>query len=60
MKLLISSECLGGLYGNNCNGTCNSNCVNPGQCDRVSGECNGGCQPGWRNPKCDASKNHVD
>lgn len=48
------TECLLGLFGANCEGLCSSNCNTSGLCDRVSGQCEGGCQAGWFQPKCDA------
>lgn len=59
-KFRISSECPDGFYGYTCYEMCNLNCGDPGQCNTLSGECKGGCQPGWRNLKCDASKGHRD
>ena len=50
------TECDVGLYGANCEGVCSPNCIKPGICDKVTGYCDGGCQDGWTQIKCDAGK----
>ena len=30
-----------------------------GRCDSMTGECEGGCQAGWKQSKCDASKDNC-
>ena len=52
----ILTECSPGLYGENCQGFCSPNCRKTGVCDRVTGHCEGGCQPGWKGKICDTSK----
>ncbi|XP_062585191.1 multiple epidermal growth factor-like domains protein 11 [Saccostrea cucullata] len=47
--------CSVGTFGNNCEQNCNKNCGVPYQCDRTTGECEGGCQPGWEGPQCEQS-----
>uniref|UniRef100_A0A8W8NSY8 EGF-like domain-containing protein n=1 Tax=Magallana gigas TaxID=29159 RepID=A0A8W8NSY8_MAGGI len=41
-------ECPDGWYGSNCQEQCNVNCGVPYRCDRVTGQCEGGCQVGWK------------
>ena len=53
----ILTECDVGLYGTNCERFCNHNCKKPGICEKVTGECEGGCQTGWKNVQCDQGKN---
>lgn len=53
----LLTECLDGLYGNGCQGNCSTTCVVSGRCDSMTGQCIGGCQIGWKQPKCDASRN---
>ena len=48
------TECDVGLYGANCEGVCSPNCIKPGICDKVTGQCEGGCQTGWTQHKCDS------
>ena len=50
------TECDVGLYGANCEGFCSADCRKPGVCDKVTGQCEGGCQAGWKNAKCDQGK----
>uniref|UniRef100_K1RQT6 Endothelial cells scavenger receptor n=1 Tax=Magallana gigas TaxID=29159 RepID=K1RQT6_MAGGI len=50
-------ECPDGWYGSNCQEQCNVNCGVPYRCDRVTGQCEGGCQVGWKGVKCDTHCN---
>ena len=49
------TECTVGLFGDNCAEFCSPNCKKSGLCDKVTGQCEGGCQAGWTQSKCDAS-----
>jgi hypothetical protein len=48
--------CPSGFYGMNCVDRCSINCGVPERCDRISGQCDGDCQSGWRGILCDTSK----
>lgn len=48
-------ECSSGTYDINCKETCSVNCNIPQSCDRTTGECIGGCQPGCKGFHCDQS-----
>lgn len=48
-------ECPVGYYGENCNNKCSMYCSVPSQCDSFTGQCNGGCQPGWYTKTCEQS-----
>ncbi|XP_062571488.1 cell death abnormality protein 1-like isoform X2 [Saccostrea cucullata] len=55
---LCNETCPVGRYGNNCLDICSINCGVPlcyicGRCNRVTGECQRGCQPGWKDMRCD-------
>lgn len=52
----IKKECPEGLHGPNCQKSCSMNCGVRGKCDRVTGQCVGGCQAGWIHIQCDTSK----
>lgn len=45
MKMLVYLiiVCFYGYYGYNCEKNCSSNCGDLKRCDRVLGECDGGC-----------------
>ncbi|XP_061170743.1 tyrosine-protein phosphatase 2-like [Saccostrea echinata] len=47
--------CDPGYYGRNCVQECSVNCGGTRQCDRLTGECEGGCRPGWKGMQCDQS-----
>lgn len=47
------SECDAGFYGVNCSSSCSGNCEDGDPCNKVTGHCDSGCQPGYRNDKCD-------
>lgn len=46
-------KCSSGTYGINCKETCSINCDVSKNCNRTTGECLGGCQPGWKGFHCD-------
>lgn len=48
-------ECPLGYYGENCDYKCSEYCFVPRRCDRVTGQCYGGCQPGWYTKTCEQS-----
>lgn len=50
------TECPAGLYGHDCQESCSTHCIASGTCDRVTGQCDGGCQAGWKESKCDKSR----
>lgn len=57
--LKIILECQLGYYGENCRNWCSVNCNVTRRCDRFTGSCNGGCQPGWTGNTCDQSEYTV-
>ncbi|XP_078330365.1 uncharacterized protein LOC111113866 [Crassostrea virginica] len=46
-------DCPSGLYGSNCSQNCSMTCGDPGNCDIMTGHCNGGCQVGWTGIMCE-------
>lgn len=56
MFSLLKKECTEGFHGPNCQKSCSMNCGVRGKCDRVTGQCEGGCQAGWIQIQCDTSK----
>lgn len=47
------AECPEGLYGYNCDKQCSENCGDPNKCNRMTGQCKGGCQAGWTEGRCE-------
>nr|XP_034308969.1 protein draper-like isoform X2 [Crassostrea gigas] len=48
----VTSPCIiPGLYGLLCDNRC-GRCAGNGDCGSLTGDCNGGCQPGFFGPKC--------
>ena len=35
-------------------------CGIPGNCDRITGYCNGGCQRGWSGVKCEEGSRYIN
>lgn len=48
--------CQSGYFGYNCSYQCSPNCNVTNNCDRFTGQCDGGCKPGWTGITCDQSK----
>lgn len=46
-------ECLEGYHGKNCLNRCSVNCKLTNRCDRYTGQCIEGCNPGWIGDTCD-------
>ena len=54
--IVFLSECSVGFYGVNCLQNCSMTCGIPGNCDRITGYCNDGCQRGWAGVSCEEGK----
>lgn len=48
--------CDNGTYGYNCTNTCSGHCLNDSLCNKQTGQCDGGCKPGYTNNHCSESK----
>lgn len=57
---LFLSECLVGFYGVNCVENCSMTCGVPGNCDRITGYCDGGCQRNWTGFMCEEGKRSIN
>lgn len=56
MFVFIIVACGSGLYGEDCMHQCSPNCNEGNTCDRFTGQCIGGCKPGWTGTMCDQGK----
>lgn len=52
---LFIVACSTGYYGIECSENCNINCNVTTECDMFTGECAGGCKPGWTGMICNDS-----
>lgn len=59
VRMIFFVVCVSGYYGKNCNNQCSINCYMNRSCDRVTGECDGGCKPGWTGINCDWGKYNL-
>lgn len=50
------TECTDGNYGLNCVNNCSDHCLNDLPCNKQTGHCNGGCNPGYTNGDCSKGK----
>lgn len=54
--LLFTVECPPGQYGDDCSNQCSLNCNVTRTCDKFTGQCEGGCKPGFTGNTCDQGK----
>lgn len=54
--LLIIVECQNEYYGKDCKNKCSVNCKMTNSCDKITGQCDGGCITGWSGNSCSQSK----
>lgn len=45
-------ECDDGTYGYDCINNCSGHCLNDFPCNKKTGHCDGGCNPGYTNNYC--------
>lgn len=45
-------ECDAGTFGYNCVNNCSGHCLNGSTCNKSSGKCERGCNPGYTNDDC--------
>ena len=53
--LFFLKGCPRSVFGINCLNSCSVHCQVPMECDRVTGHCFNGCQPGWGDHTCNTS-----
>lgn len=53
------TECSDGTYGYNCVNKCSGHCLNDSSCNKQTGQCDGGCKPGYKDADCRKSK-YID
>ena len=49
----ISTECPDEWYGFDCKQQCSGHCRNNDPCNKVIGQCDGGCAHGWYGQRCE-------
>ena len=54
--LLFYLVCEDGTYGSNCVQNCSGNCLNDSLCNKETGHCEAGCNPGYTNALCNQGK----
>lgn len=55
-KSMLDAECNEGTYGYNCTNKCSGHCLNNSPCNKQTGHCDGGCNPGYTNSNCSEGK----
>lgn len=49
-------ECDNKTYGYGCVHNCSGHCLNDSPCNKQTGHCDGGCNPGYTNTDCSKGK----
>lgn len=53
--LLLVTGCYDGTYGYDCTNNCSGHCLNKSPCNKQTGQCDRGCEPGYTNVFCSES-----
>lgn len=53
---LLVAGCDDKSYGYGCLYNCSGHCLNDSPCNKQTGHCDGGCNPGYTNKDCNESK----
>lgn len=56
---LISTECVDGWFGEECNHQCSGHCRDNIICNYVTGHCERGCSLGWTGYRCEKGSGSV-
>lgn len=51
----ITLACTDGTFGIDCTSTCSGQCVDDSPCNKQTGHCDMGCNPGYTNIFCSGS-----
>lgn len=51
-EIIYVLECDDGKYGYNCTYNCSGHCLSDSTCNKQTGHCDGGCEPGYTAKDC--------
>ena len=57
LNMSILQSVLSACLEKNCVENCSMSCGDPGLCDKVTGDCNRSCLPGWEGNMCQNGNN---
>lgn len=56
LKSISVTACVDGTYGYNCSSNCSGHCLNNFSCNKRTGHCDRGCNPGYTDNACNKGK----